>query len=65
MHGGDGNAYRTVVGKLTVREHLGDLGVDARIILRQMLKKQGVRMCIGFAWLKIGFSWRRILETLS
>jgi hypothetical protein len=34
--------------------HLGDLGVDWRIILRWILGKQGVRMLTGFIWLSLG-----------
>jgi hypothetical protein len=33
--------------------HLGKLGVDDRIILKCILKKQSVRIWTGFNWLKI------------
>jgi hypothetical protein len=36
------------------REHLEDLGVDRRIILRRTLEKQGVGMWTGFIQLKTG-----------
>jgi hypothetical protein len=32
-------AYRVLVGKLRERDHLEDLGVDGRIILRWMFRK--------------------------
>ena len=41
---GRGGTYRTLVGK-TERDHLGDQGVDDRIILKQILKTS-----IGRAW---------------
>jgi hypothetical protein len=36
------------------RDHLGDLGVDERIIFKWILEKDGVRMWIEFIWLRIG-----------
>jgi hypothetical protein len=36
------------------RNHLGDLGVDGKIILKLILKKQGVRMQTGLKWLRRG-----------
>jgi hypothetical protein len=33
---------------------LGDLGVDERIILIWLFRKQGVKMWIGLIWLRIG-----------
>jgi hypothetical protein len=41
-------------GNLMEREHLEDLGVDERIILRRILRK-----CEGTAW--TGSSWLRIV----
>jgi hypothetical protein len=35
------------------RNHLGDLSIDERIILKWILKKQGMRMWTGFMWLRI------------
>jgi len=37
---------------------LDDLGVDGRIILKNVLMKLGVRMWTGFIWLRIGISGR-------
>jgi hypothetical protein len=34
--------------------HCKDLGIDGRITLRWILGKQGLGMCIGFIWLRIG-----------
>jgi hypothetical protein len=31
--------YRLLVGKLRARDHLGDLGLDGRIILRWIFRK--------------------------
>jgi hypothetical protein len=36
------NAYRILVGKLKGRDHLDDLGVDTRIMLKWILKKFSV-----------------------
>jgi hypothetical protein len=35
------------------RNHLGDLDVDGRIILTQILQKYSVKMWTGFIWLSI------------
>jgi hypothetical protein len=35
------------------RDHLGDLGVDERIILEWILGKEGVKVWIGFIWIII------------
>jgi hypothetical protein len=40
-------------GNLKGRDHLGKLGVDRRVILKLILKKDGVRMCTEFNWLGI------------
>jgi hypothetical protein len=32
---------------------LGDLGVDVRIILKRILKKEGLEIWPGFVWLRI------------
>jgi hypothetical protein len=38
------------------RDHLGDLVVDGRIILKYMLNTQGARVWAGSFWLRIGRS---------
>jgi hypothetical protein len=38
------------------RDHLVDIGVDRRFLLKWILKKQGARMWTGFIWLRIGSS---------
>jgi len=38
------------------RDHLGDSGVDGRIILRWIFRKWDVRVWIGSSWLRIGSS---------
>jgi len=37
-----------------VRDHLGDLGVDGRIIVNWILKKWDVRLWTGFIWRRTG-----------
>jgi hypothetical protein len=32
------------------RNHLGDLGIDERIILKQILKIYSMKACAGFVW---------------
>jgi hypothetical protein len=39
---------------LKVRDHLGELGVDGRIILQWILKRFGVRVWNGFNLLRAG-----------
>ena len=41
-------------GNLRERDHLGDPGVDRRIILRLILKKWDVGIRTGSSWLRIG-----------
>jgi hypothetical protein len=41
---------------LKARDHLRDLGVDGRIILQRLLKRQTVKVGIGFTWLRTGTS---------
>jgi hypothetical protein len=36
--------------------HLGDLGLDERIILKCILVQYGVNMWTGFNWLRVRFS---------
>jgi len=36
------------------RDHLGDLGIDERIILKLIFKKSDRRVWIGLIWLRIG-----------
>jgi len=42
------------MGHLREIDHLEDLGVDGRIILRWIFKKWDVRACTGSIWLRIG-----------
>ena len=51
--GGRRGVYRW--GNLRETEHLGDLGVDGRIILRWIFRKWNVGVWIGSSWLRI---WR-------
>jgi hypothetical protein len=48
------NVYRILVGKLKGRNCLEDLGVDGRIILKWIIRKQGWMVWIRFIWLLIG-----------
>jgi hypothetical protein len=36
------------------RDHWEDLGVDGRIVLEQVLEKQGLDVWTGFTWLRTG-----------
>jgi len=36
------------------RDHLGDPGLDGRIILRWIFRKWGVGVWTGWSWLRIG-----------
>jgi hypothetical protein len=35
------------------RDHLGDLGVDGKIISKWILGKHNVRFCIEFVWIRV------------
>jgi len=51
---GRGEAYRGFWwGNLRERDHLGDLGIDERIILRLIFKKWDVGLWTGSRWLRI------------
>ena len=51
---GKGEAYTEFWwGKLRERDHLGDRGVDGRIILRWIFRKWDVRVWTGSSWLRI------------
>jgi len=41
-------------GKLKKRDHLGDPGIDGRVILRLIIRKWDVRVWTGSNWLRIG-----------
>jgi len=41
-------------GNLRERDHLGDPGVDGRIILRWIFRKWDVGIWTGSSWLRIG-----------
>jgi len=50
-----GEAYtRFWWGNLRERDHLGDLGVEGRIILRWFVGKWDVGVWNGLSWLRIG-----------
>jgi hypothetical protein len=46
-------AYRILWGDLSERDHLEDLGLDRRIILKWILRSK-IGEWIGFIWLSIG-----------
>ena len=41
-------------GNLKERDHLGDSGVDGRIILRWIFRKLDVGVWTGLTWLRVG-----------
>ena len=45
--------YRVLVGKPEGKNHLGDPGVDGRIILRWIFRKWDVVVRTGSSWLRI------------
>jgi hypothetical protein len=57
MHGRDEECIQ-LSENLKERVHLGDLGIDGRIILNLILMKGGVRVLTEFFWLMTGLSGR-------
>jgi hypothetical protein len=47
------NAYKICLESLKVSDHLEALFMDGRIILKYILARYGLRVWIGFIWLKI------------
>jgi len=45
---------RVLVGNLRQREHLGDPGVEGRIIIRWIFRKWDLGVWTGLSWLRIG-----------
>ena len=60
MYGERGGAHYVLMGKPLERKHLGELGVDGRIISKCIFKKNG-RAWTGLIWLKIGRRRRKLL----
>jgi hypothetical protein len=50
------NEYRILEGNSKGRRPLGDFSVNGRIIIKWILKLQGVSVRIGFSWLSTGSS---------
>jgi hypothetical protein len=50
--------YRVLVGKVEGRNHLGEAGVDLRIILRRIFRNWDVGVWTGSSWHRIGTGCR-------
>ena len=50
--GDNRGAYRSMVGRLRERDHLKDLGVDERTILKLIFRKWDGETWIGLIWLR-------------
>jgi len=47
-------------GSLKEKDHLGDRGIDKRIILRWIFRKWDVGVLTGSSWLRIGKDGRHL-----
>jgi hypothetical protein len=47
------NEYRILVGNMEGTDHLEDLGIDGKTILKWSSKEEGVRVWSGLIWLRI------------
>ena len=52
--------YWVLVGNLWERDHMGDTGINGRIILRWIFREWDVRACTGSSWLRIGTDGRHL-----
>ena len=59
-----GSVYVGLVGKPKGRDHLENLDLDGRLILKWILKKQSGRGCTGFIWLRVGTGRGAVLNTV-
>jgi hypothetical protein len=50
--------------KARKRNHLEDLGVDWRIILKWILRKWDVRVWTAFVGLRNGYQWRALVNAV-
>ena len=48
------DVYRVLVENLKERDHLGDPGIDGRIMLRWLFRKWDVGVWTGSSWLRVG-----------
>jgi len=62
---GEGETYTGFwCGNLRERDHLGDPGVDGRIILRSFFRKWVVGMWTGSRWLMVRDRWRALVNAV-
>ena len=52
--GGERHTQGFLSGNLKKRDHLGDAGVDGRIILKWIFRKWNGGVWTGFIWLRLG-----------
>jgi hypothetical protein len=48
--------FKVLVGNVKGKDHVGDMCLDGRIILKWVLKKGNMSEWTGFSWIRVGIN---------